>query len=779
MSLFLGMFADLQSDEVYCFILTREEGMNLRISGIMVLLASMLLGGCGSDGNRNHPPVAHAGTDQNVVTGTLVTLDGSASSDRDGNPLNFTWHLVDRPEGSSASLSSSTAVRPTFTADRDGVYLLALVVSDGHLDSLPDQVVLTAATANSAPVAAAGLDQNVTTGTLINLNASASSDANGDPLSYRWSLESRPEGSDAVLSSTTVVDPAFTADRDGIYVAQLIVSDGQLDSLPDQVVITAATANSAPVANAGTGQSVTTGTLVSLDGSASSDADGDLLTYLWSLISRPEGSDAALSFTTAVDPTFTADRDGIYVIQLIVRDNLVDSDPVSVTISATTPTPPSLILTGTWSQPAYLEAFGTEAGEPAVTVGADGRGTVVWLQELNQVHASQFSPGDGWGGAEFVAGIPSPPEGGPAVAVDASGNALVAWQAPDGTSTPLRYSFRASGGNWQGSSTFDADWWGGIGPAAPPKLVMNATGRGLALWHQITPSSYGWYQNLWLRTFDAAVGQWSDPGFNLNYSNLGGPAGEYYENSFDPQIAMNDSGSAVVVWKRTAGYYGVAPPALKAMVYDASGSQPVWRGLTRLDTEEILPSRVKAVIDAAGNATVVWLQEVEGVNNLYFSRLAAGGSSWSPASLLENGDGAIDGFDLAVDGDGNILVVWDQVTDSTPRFFFSRFAAGGGSWSPPASAIDNARHLAVGVDRDGRGVAVWRGHGEYGIYASRYNPASSGPFWTLPERLNGSPPSAGNPQIAVNLTGSSFVVWIQHDGEADSVFSTHLEPASR
>jgi hypothetical protein len=309
---------------------------------LLCLLLSLLVVACGND---NRPPIADAGPDQNVSTGSLVTLDGSASSDADGNRLVYSWTLVSQPSGSAAVLSDSTAVRPTFTADLDGAYIFQLVVNDGTTESAPDSITVTAATANSAPVANAGPDQNIATGSLVTLDGSGSSDADSDPLTYSWSLISVPAGSSAVLSDPTAAAPTFTADLDGDYVVQLIVNDGSVNSNPDSVTITAATVNSAPVANAGPNQNVATGSLVSLDGSGSSDADSDPLTYSWSLISTPAGSSAELSDPTAAAPTFTADLDGDYVVQLIVNDGTVDSAPDSVTISASaTWSPVELII---------------------------------------------------------------------------------------------------------------------------------------------------------------------------------------------------------------------------------------------------------------------------------------------------------------------------------------------------------------------------------------------------------------------------------------------------
>jgi len=142
--------------------------------------------------------------------------------------------------------------------------------------------------------------------------------ANNDNLTYSWSL-SVPPGSSVSLNSTTAVAPSFTSDKDGDYVATLIVNDGLVSSQSDSVLITSMTSNSAPNADAGPDQNVSTGNQVTLNGSNSSDANNDNLTYSWSL-SRPVNSSATLSSTTAVAPTFTADVDGDYVATLVVND---------------------------------------------------------------------------------------------------------------------------------------------------------------------------------------------------------------------------------------------------------------------------------------------------------------------------------------------------------------------------------------------------------------------------------------------------------------------------
>jgi hypothetical protein len=92
----------------------------------------------------NLPPVANAGPDQTVPVGTLVTLDGSKSSDPDDDPIAFQWRFVSQPEGSTATLADADKASATFTPDIVGDYILELVVTDpdGATDS--DQVKVTA-----------------------------------------------------------------------------------------------------------------------------------------------------------------------------------------------------------------------------------------------------------------------------------------------------------------------------------------------------------------------------------------------------------------------------------------------------------------------------------------------------------------------------------------------------------------------------------------------------------------------------------------------------------
>lgn len=283
----------------------------------------------------NQPPVAHAGADQTVHVGSTVTLDGTGSADLDGNtPLTYAWTLLSKPAGSLASLSNPSSSMPSFTTDVVGDYMFSLVVTDSRgASSLPAQVQVS--TRNSHPVADAGPDQAVIMlGTTVHLNGAQSYDPDGDAIAYAWTLSQVPSGSTAVLSNAAVANPTFVADVQGTYVASLIVVD-QFGAISPADLVTISFTNIKPVANAGGNQAGSVGQVIQLNGSGSSDANGDLLTYSWTFVSKPASSVAALSNPAGAFTQFTADRPGTYIISLVVNDGHVDSDPSTVTVAIT------------------------------------------------------------------------------------------------------------------------------------------------------------------------------------------------------------------------------------------------------------------------------------------------------------------------------------------------------------------------------------------------------------------------------------------------------------
>ena len=300
----------------------------------------------------NLAPVAVAGANQSVLLGAVsVKLNGSGSTDANGDPLTYEWAMDSRPSRSAAALSQATSVEPTFTPDVLGEYRFSLVVSDTKLRSARSLVTVTVSELNAPPVANAGVDQSVLVNAVVSLDGRDSSDANRDDvLTFTWSLV-RPDGTSTVL---TGVRPTFTAALTGIYTATLTVRDAVLASdPPDAVRVVVSAVNAPPVALITAPSSVVMGTRVQLSAAGSTDSNLDTLTYKWALLNKPmkatgalADSAAVLSSATLVNPLFTADVAGVYVLSLVVNDGKVNSDPVTVTVTASSQNLPPVANAG-------------------------------------------------------------------------------------------------------------------------------------------------------------------------------------------------------------------------------------------------------------------------------------------------------------------------------------------------------------------------------------------------------------------------------------------------
>jgi hypothetical protein len=288
----------------------------------------------------NQPPVANAGADQTVTiphdgnpaTNTIsINLDGSASSDPENDPLTYSW--------SDGSSIVGTAAQITL-AKQAGTYTFTLTVTDSSGASSSDSVLVTVKPEpNRGPnkpasgnfVFAVPHDGNPATNTAsISATAAFLADPDGDPQTFRWT-----DLSGNVVSTTPTFTATFTP---GIYHYNFQITDsyGSSSTLADQTITVNAEPNAAPLAKAGADQSITishdgnpaTNTAsFTINGSTSSDADGDTLTYAWKEGAVSVGTTASLSFTRTP---------GTYTFDMTVTDSygLSSTDSVVVIVNA-------------------------------------------------------------------------------------------------------------------------------------------------------------------------------------------------------------------------------------------------------------------------------------------------------------------------------------------------------------------------------------------------------------------------------------------------------------
>jgi hypothetical protein len=269
--------------------------------------------------------VAWTGPSRHVQTGSTVTMDGRGSdlveSDQVGvsDRISYRWKFISKPEGSTADWGGPiivTGLMPSFVADKDGEYVIQLDTVLGSEPESTDTIRVVASSGNSAPVAEAGPHQEVKPGTLVTLDGTSSSDADGDSLKYIWSFDA--DSPKAILSDDESPTPSFMPEE-GEYRLKLEVDDGTVRSREDFVTVRASAGNSRPIAIAGSDQIVAPGTPITLDASDSRDVDGDELTYSWRILSSSIFG-AAITDPDSENTTLHMDSQGICVVQLRVND---------------------------------------------------------------------------------------------------------------------------------------------------------------------------------------------------------------------------------------------------------------------------------------------------------------------------------------------------------------------------------------------------------------------------------------------------------------------------
>jgi hypothetical protein len=223
----------------------------------------------------NSVPVADAGRAQRVVPDVTATLDGSASADDDGDSLTYLWSQT---AGPTVTFSASAA-RPSFRApDARGSRLQFTVEASDGVDASLAQVT---ADVNRLAVSNITAPAKVAPGTAVELDAEASTDPDGDALSYRWTQSSGP----GVALSATGGRVGFTAPaaRGTVIGLALELSDG-FETVRRSLDVKV---NRLPAPSAGADRNVAP-SAISLDAEPSKDADGDALTYRWKQTDGPD-----------------------------------------------------------------------------------------------------------------------------------------------------------------------------------------------------------------------------------------------------------------------------------------------------------------------------------------------------------------------------------------------------------------------------------------------------------------------------------------------------------
>ena len=259
------------------------------------------------------PNVAPTAAFSSSSTDLVASFDASASTDPDGTIVSYSWNFGDSTTG--------TGVSPTHTYATAGTRTVTLTVTDddGATHQVSQPVTVTAPPpANVAPTASF---TSSTSNLVASFNASSSVDTDGTITSYAWNFGDTTTGTGATVNHTYAAA--------GSYTVTLTVTDddGATNSTTSTVTVTAAPpANVAPTAAF---TSSVNGLVATLNGSTSTDSDGNVVNWSWNFGDTTTGTGATVNHTYATP--------GTYTVTLTVTDDDGATDVETGTVTVTAP----------------------------------------------------------------------------------------------------------------------------------------------------------------------------------------------------------------------------------------------------------------------------------------------------------------------------------------------------------------------------------------------------------------------------------------------------------
>jgi len=303
-------------------------------------------------------PIARAGADITISASLgTVNLNGSSSSDADGNIVRYIWRQVSGPStGNIASLVSTNGLTAVTGLTVVGAYQYELKVIDNRTGSSTATVTVNVTNGvvggNVPPVARAGADVSMTLpANSTTLNGSTSGDQDGTIVSYSWTRISGP--TQFTIANSTAASTSLSNLVQGTYVFRLTVNDNAGATGTDDITITvnagATQTNQPPVAKAGSDITIILpANSTNLNGSGSFDPDGSIGSYYWTKLSGP--SQYSISNSTLASPTLSNLVSGTYQFLLTINDTqgALGRDTVQVTVTnqQTQPPPAPVALAG-------------------------------------------------------------------------------------------------------------------------------------------------------------------------------------------------------------------------------------------------------------------------------------------------------------------------------------------------------------------------------------------------------------------------------------------------
>jgi len=428
----------------------------------------------------------------------------------------------------------------------------------------------------------------------------------------------------------------------------------------------------------------------------------------------------------------------------------------------------------TWSAEVQLDSFsaGSVAGSSLrIAAAPNGNIMAVWVQNdgKNDNIYSNLCVGGKWGTATLVESSTMPATE-PRVTADANGNFIAvwrqAWNVVNGTNYGIYASRYVAGQGWGKTDTVFVDSKRtDISANGAVEVAMDPKGNAIAVW-----TVYDWsWNHTSVRSNRYVVG--------TGWSGVTNLSTEDVQMAFSPQVALDSTGNAMVVWRQDGGAGNKSAQGVHADYYTYGSG---WGKPTLIESSANTKDRsgdgIRVAFDPAGNAIAAWYQYSK--PGIFANRFVPGKGWETPQSIADPGKTSYDdGVNLALDKDGNAIATWNQ---SGGVLYANRFVSGSG-WGTTVVVNPNGSDYSsqVAFYQNGSALAIWGQYAcnSYNIMSSQY---SAGTGWSAVSQCYDKSPSYINktldytrePQLVIDSKGTATAVWIRGYGGYGSIFSS-------
>lgn len=398
------------------------------------------------------------------------------------------------------------------------------------------------------------------------------------------------------------------------------------------------------------------------------------------------------------------------------------------------------------------------ASDPALGVDPSGNALVAWTEVVasHWVVRTRFLTGDS--AAAFTVST-SGEASLPRLAFDGTGNAMLVWAQWDSSRNDIFAShYSAATNTW--STPVRVSSPSAVDSAYAPDVAVDASGNAIVTWYQGDGRVN--HFDAWAAQFNASTGAWSAAALVSDGVN----------SAYLSRVAINAAGQGIVAWEQGQDDGTMVSNGPKDIWGRSVTSAGAWGASTRLNavTGDIndLYGQVAVAVDAQGNGFALWVQSTSTLPYVIHAARYATGGAWAASTVITSDTiGNCYGPHLAFDATGNAVAVWQQQTGAGAFGGANRYVAGSGwgvSESMASDTLGDVYDPHVAVDGEGNATAVWYRWGPTDIVDVMTNRYLVGSGWGVERLLSTTPPenafgSYPVPRVAANAAGQTVAVW--------------------